>query len=42
MGEKDGRNNRIDQFTPDTLSGKQERKWMGKEGEMTACILEEI
>ena len=42
MREKDGRNNRFDQFTPDTLSRKQERKWVGKEGEMTACILGEI
>jgi hypothetical protein len=42
MRKKDGRNNRFDQFTPDTLSGKQERKWVGKVGKMTACILGEI
>jgi hypothetical protein len=42
MWKKDGRNNRFDPFTPDTLSGKQERKWVGKEGKMTTCILREI
>jgi hypothetical protein len=32
-------NNRFDQFTHDTLNEKQERKWVGKVGKMTACIM---